>query len=140
MQVYHFKSISNIRNCVCWCCTIGQFEYGDGRCIIINNLYHDFLLTAQHFIYALTLRNNISILSLPKRLSLGFLLTDELFALSAPNEKRHPHYLLGRVYVFIYSGGFSLVGILLATAIPDLLSYHLDFSIIAFCGHDYSYV
>ncbi len=26
---------------------------------------------------------------------------------------------------------FSLVGILLATAIPDLLSYHLDFSIIA---------
>ncbi|WP_171492844.1 AzlC family ABC transporter permease, partial [Acinetobacter seifertii] len=54
-----------------------------------------FFLTAQHFIYALTLRNNISILSLPKRLSLGFLLTDELFALSAPNEKRHPHYLLG---------------------------------------------
>ncbi len=36
-----------------------------------------FFLTAQHFIYALTLRNDISILSLPKRLSLGFLLTDE---------------------------------------------------------------
>lgn len=31
-----------------------------------------FFLTAQHFIYALTLRNDISILSLPKRLSLGF--------------------------------------------------------------------
>ena len=28
-------------------------------------------------------------------------------------------------------GGFSLVGILLATALPNLLNYHWDFSIIA---------
>ncbi|MEQ1086636.1 AzlC family ABC transporter permease [Acinetobacter seifertii] len=91
-----------------------------------------FFLTAQHFIYALTLRNDISILSLPKRLSLGFLLTDELFALSAPNEKRHPHYLLGAgICFYLFWVVFSLAGILLATAIPDLLSYHLDFSIIA---------
>lgn len=46
-----------------------------------------FFLTAQHFIYALTLRNDISALSLSKRLSLGFLLTDELFAVCASGEK-----------------------------------------------------
>ncbi|MDR2250660.1 AzlC family ABC transporter permease [Acinetobacter sp.] len=91
-----------------------------------------FFLTAQHFIYALTLRNDISILSLPKRLSLGFLLTDELFALSAPSEKRHPHYLLGAgICFYLFWVVFSLAGILLATAVPNLLSYHLDFSIIA---------
>ncbi|NUF39385.1 AzlC family ABC transporter permease [Acinetobacter lactucae] len=91
-----------------------------------------FFLTAQHFIYALTLRNDISILSLPKRLSLGFLLTDELFAVSAPFEKRSSEYLLGAGLCFyLFWVAFSLMGILLATVIPDLLNYHLDFSIIA---------
>ncbi|MBJ8436002.1 AzlC family ABC transporter permease [Acinetobacter lactucae] len=91
-----------------------------------------FFLTAQHFIYALTLRNDISILSLPKRLSLGFLLTDELFAVSAPLEKRRSEYLLGAGLCFyLFWVAFSLVGILLATVIPDLLNYHLDFSIVA---------
>ncbi|WP_224991405.1 AzlC family ABC transporter permease [Acinetobacter pittii] len=91
-----------------------------------------FFLTAQHFIYALTLRNDISILSLPKRLSLGFLLTDELFAVSAPLEKRRSEYLLGAGLTFyLFWVIFSLVGILLATVIPDLLNYHLDFSIVA---------
>ncbi len=91
-----------------------------------------FFLTAQHFIYALTLRNDISILSLPKRLSLGFLLTDELFAVSAPFEKRSSEYLLGAGLCFyLFWVAFSVVGILLARVIPDLLNYHLDFSIVA---------
>ena len=51
-----------------------------------------FFLTAQHFIYALTLRNDVSILPLSKRLTLGFLLTDELFAVSVPNEKKHGEF------------------------------------------------
>jgi len=91
-----------------------------------------FFLTAQHFIYALTLRNDISAFSLPKRLSLGFLLTDELFAVCASGEKRQPEYLLGAgLSFYLFWVVFSLVGILLATVIPDLLNYHLDFSIIA---------
>ncbi|ENV92350.1 hypothetical protein F937_01744 [Acinetobacter calcoaceticus ANC 3680] len=91
-----------------------------------------FFLTAQHFIYALTLRNNISILPLSKRLSLGFLLTDELFAVCASGEKRQPEYLLGAgLSFYLFWVVFSLVGILLATVIPDLLNYHLDFSIVA---------
>ncbi|WP_459661122.1 branched-chain amino acid ABC transporter permease [Acinetobacter calcoaceticus] len=91
-----------------------------------------FFLTAQHFIYALTLRIDISILPLSKRLSLGFLLTDELFAVCASGEKRQPEYLLGAgVSFYLFWVVFSLVGILLATVIPDLLNYHLDFSIVA---------
>ncbi|KHN67128.1 branched-chain amino acid ABC transporter permease [Acinetobacter calcoaceticus] len=91
-----------------------------------------FLLTAQHFIYALTLRNDISILPLSKRLSLGFLLTDELFAVCASGEKRQPEYLLGAgLSFYLFWVVFSLVGILLATVIPNLLNYHLDFSIVA---------
>lgn len=91
-----------------------------------------FFLTAQHFIYALTLRNDISILPLSKRLSLGFLLTDELFAVCASGEKRQPEYLLGAgLSFYLFWVVFSLVGILLATVIPDLLNYHLDFSIVA---------
>jgi len=91
-----------------------------------------FFLTAQHFIYALTLRNDISTLSLSKRLSLGFLLTDELFAVCASGEKRQPEYLLGAgLSFYLFWVVFSLVGILLATVIPDLLNYHLDFSIVA---------
>jgi len=91
-----------------------------------------FFLTAQHFIYALTLRNDISALSLSKRLSLGFLLTDELFAVCASGEKRQPEYLLGAgLSFYLFWVVFSLVGILLATVIPDLLTYHLDFSIVA---------
>jgi predicted branched-subunit amino acid permease len=91
-----------------------------------------FFLTAQHFIYALNLRRDISILPLAKRITLGFLLTDELFALSAIHEKRHPHYLLGAgICFYLFWVIFSLVGVLLATAIPNLLSYHLDFSVVA---------
>lgn len=91
-----------------------------------------FFLTAQHFIYALTLRNDISAFSLSKRLSLGFLLTDELFAVCASGEKRQPEYLLGAgLSFYLFWVVFSLVGILLATVIPDLLNYHLDFSIVA---------
>ena len=47
-------------------------------------------------------------------------------------EKKHPQYLFGAGLCFyLFWVVFSLVGILLATALPNLLNYHLDFSIIA---------
>lgn len=85
------------------------------------------------FIYALTLRNDVSILPLSKRLTLGFLLTDELFAVSVPNEKKHPQYLFGAGLCFyLFWVVFSLVGILLATALPNLLNYHWIFPLLLF--------
>lgn len=91
-----------------------------------------FFLTSQHFIYALTFRNNISVLPVKQRLSLGFLLTDELFAVSLSPEKRHPDYMLGAGLCFyLFWVVFSVVGILLAHMVPNLMNYHLDFSIVA---------
>lgn len=48
--------------------------------------HYNIFLTSQHFIYALTFRNNISVLPVKQRLPLGFLLTDELFAVSLSPE------------------------------------------------------
>ena len=91
-----------------------------------------FFLTSQHFIYALTFRNDISILSAKQRLPLGFLLTDELFAVSLSPDKRHPDYMLGAGFCFyLFWVIFSVVGILLAHMVPNLMDYHLDFSIVA---------
>lgn len=91
-----------------------------------------FFLTSQHFIYALTFRPQISKLPLKQRLPLGFLLTDELFAVSLSPEKRQPEYMLGAgICFYLFWAVFSVVGILLAQVIPNLLDYHLDFSIIA---------
>lgn len=94
-----------------------------------------FFITSQHFIYGLTLRGYVSHLAARHRLAIGFLLTDELFALS---ESRRAStglsvgYLLGAGLTF-YAGWvlFSLVGIVMANAVPNLDQYHLDFSIVA---------
>ncbi|QVK24659.1 AzlC family ABC transporter permease [Shewanella dokdonensis] len=57
-----------------------------------------FFLTSQHFIYGLTLREFVTQLKLKYRLPIGFLLTDELFALSVPKVREQAlsvSYLLG---------------------------------------------
>ncbi|SAI72773.1 branched-chain amino acid permease [Bordetella ansorpii] len=94
-----------------------------------------FLITSQHFIYALSLRGFVSRLQARYRLPIGFLLTDELFALSSTKDSKRGlsvSYLLGAGLTF-YVGwvAFSLAGIVMAASIPDLDRYHLDFSIIA---------
>ncbi len=94
-----------------------------------------FLITAQHFIYGLSLRDFVSRQKLAHRLPIGFLLTDELFALSAAPHRRRTlsvRYLLGAGVIFYLSWiAFTAAGVAMATAIPDLSRYHLDFSIIA---------
>ena len=94
-----------------------------------------FFITSQHFIYGLTLREFVSCLKAKLRLPIGFLLTDELFALSESKNKRAaltPGYLIGAGLAFYLSWNvFSLMGILMASAVPDLDKYHLDYSIVA---------
>nr|WED69671.1 AzlC family ABC transporter permease [Pectobacterium colocasium] len=48
-----------------------------------------FFITAQHLIYGLTLREYVSTLKLRKRLPIGFLLSDELFALSEKKDRKN---------------------------------------------------
>ena len=91
-----------------------------------------FFLTAQHFIYALTLRGDIAKQRWFTRVGLGFLLTDELFALAAHPSKRQVPYMFGvglSFYVFWVLA--SIAGIVLASLVPNLSDYHLDFSIVA---------
>jgi len=94
-----------------------------------------FFITSQHFIYGLTLRELVSQLKLKLRLPIGFLLTDELFALSEAKTNKlasSPAYLIGAGLTFYLSWNlFSLIGILMASAIPNLDKYHLDYSIVA---------
>ena len=91
-----------------------------------------FFLTSQHFIYALTLRKDISVLASCYRIPLGFLLTDELFAVAVRKPQRRTYYLLGAGLCFYLAWVlFSLLGIYLASTVPNLSSLHLDFSIVA---------
>ncbi|MDF0533415.1 AzlC family ABC transporter permease [Shewanella sp. A32] len=94
-----------------------------------------FFLTSQHFIYGLTLREFVTQLKLKYRLPIGFLLTDELFALSVPKVREQAltvSYLIGAGLTFyLFWVLVSGVGIWLAASVPDLAKYHLDFSIIA---------
>lgn len=94
-----------------------------------------FFITAQHFLYGLTLRSHVSRMKVHHRLPIGFLLTDELFALSSANKDTGTltcGYLIGAGITFYLSWNlFSLLGILMASSVPDLDKYHLDFSIVA---------
>jgi len=102
---------------------------------VLTILVSVFLITSQHFIYGLSLRPFVARLKVGYRLPIGFLLTDELFALSSTKDQKHAlsvSYLLGAGLTF-YIGwiAFSAAGIFLAASVPDLDRYHLDFSIIA---------
>jgi 4-azaleucine resistance transporter AzlC len=94
-----------------------------------------FFITSQHFIYGLTLREFVSCLKTKLRLPIGFLLTDELFALSETKDKRTeltPGYMIGAGLTFYLSWNiFSFMGIVMASSVPDLEKYHLDYSIVA---------
>ena len=93
---------------------------------LLSILITVFFLTSQHFIYALSLREEVKPWSLKRRLSIGFLLTDELYATAMLKEKPSYAYMLGAGFSFYVSWVlFSLMGIL-----PDLSTLHLEFSIV----------
>lgn len=92
-----------------------------------------FFLTTQHLIYALSFRKEVQLFPLKQRLFIGFLLTDELFAIGVTDvKKRRFAYLAGAGLCFYFSWCvFSTLGVFLAKKIPNLAQLHLDFSIVA---------
>lgn len=101
---------------------------------IVTILISVFFITLQHLLYGLTLRENVSVLKAKHRFSIGFLLTDELFALTGTKTKQQFNvpYALGAGFSFyVFWNLFSLIGILIANSVPDLSQFHLDFSIVA---------
>jgi 4-azaleucine resistance transporter AzlC len=108
--------------------------------LIANNaslatiLFTTFIISSRHFLYGLALRQKLSRLTPKWRLSLGFLLTDELFALSANRKSFEGPYRLA--YAFSAGASFylcwllwNIIGIFAGSYLPDLTSLGLDFAI-----------
>ncbi len=110
---------------------VGMIKAGMGMgSILITTL----LITSRHFLYSMAMRPQISPLPLKWRLSLGFLLTDELFAIIARNKEKSLNrwYALGGGLSFYLTWNIaSAVGILVGKNIPDLESWGLEFAIAA---------
>jgi len=99
-------------------------------------LFSAFIISSRHFLYGLTLRDRLSPKSLRWRLSLGFLLTDELFALSGDRRAYRNRF---RLYYALGAGGsfylawnlWTFIGIVAGASLPDLTELGLDFAIAA---------
>lgn len=92
------------------------------------------LLTSQHLLYSMHMRPSLSPLPARWRMGLGFLLTDEFFALNSHQDpaKFDRWYALGVGFTFYVAWNvFTLAGILLAKTLPDLHSLGLEFFIAA---------
>ncbi|WP_046221101.1 AzlC family ABC transporter permease [Photobacterium halotolerans] len=101
---------------------------------LVTILLTTFFITSRHLLYSITMRNVISPLPLRWRLGLGFLLTDELFALCGNQspERFQPWYALGAGLWFYISWNIAtLAGIFAGKFIPNLDSLGLDFAIAA---------
>lgn len=110
--------------------TLGLLNSGAG---VITILVSVFFITSQHLLYGLTLRPHVRPFSPLQRAGVGFLLTDELFAVSVAGRQRLSFaYLFGAglsfylVWVLV-----SILGIVLAHSISDLSQLRLDFSVVA---------
>ncbi|PTC05151.1 branched-chain amino acid ABC transporter permease [Vibrio mediterranei] len=93
-----------------------------------------FFITSRHFLYGLSMRNHISVLPLRWRVVLGFLLTDELFALCGHHDpkKFDRWYALGAGLSFYLIWNIAtFIGIVIGSQIPDLQQYGLEFAVAA---------
>ena len=105
-----------------------------GGASVISILVTTLLLTSQHLLYAMHLRPLVAPLPGKWRMGLGFLLTDEFFALVSPFDRQtfNRWYALG-VGLCMYVGWniFTLLGVVLGKSIPGLDQLGLEFSIAA---------
>ena len=97
-------------------------------------LFTTFIISSRHFLYGLAFRDKLSTLPTKWRLSLGFLLTDELFALSGNKKAFKGVY---RLFYALAAGGsfylcwllWNIIGIFAGAYLPDLTTLGLDFAI-----------
>lgn len=109
----------------------GMFKAGIG---IGTMLLTTLFITSRHFLYSVSMRDNISRLSAHWRITFGFLLTDELFAVCASQTGK----AFDRWYAFGAGISFyliwniaSFVGIVAGAQFPDLNEIGLDFTVAA---------
>lgn len=93
-----------------------------------------FFITSRHFLYSVSMRSKISPLPLRWRLALGYLLTDELFALCGQqSEKQFDRwYALGAGLSFYLIWNLvTLIGIVAGSYIPAMNELGLEFAVAA---------
>lgn len=96
------------------------------------------IVNLRHMLYAATLLPHVAQLPLRWRASLGFLLTDETFAVMNRYYLMHPQAPLGHWY-FLGSGCamygnwqfWTLIGLLFGATFPQLQALGLDFAMVA---------
>jgi 4-azaleucine resistance transporter AzlC len=110
---------------------IGMLKSGAS---LFSILLTTLLVTSQHLLYGMSMRPVLAELAGRWRLVLGFLLTDEAFALTSSHgpSRFNRWYMLG-VGLTFYIGWnlYTLAGIVLGQTIPGLDKLGLDFSIAA---------
>jgi len=97
-----------------------------------------FIVNLRHMLYSATLLPHVAHLPLRWRFPLGFLLTDETFAVMNGYYLRHPRSPLGHWY-FLGSGAsmyvnwqlWTIAGLVFGAAFPQLQSLGLDFAMVA---------
>jgi 4-azaleucine resistance transporter AzlC len=108
--------------------------------LIANNaslatiLFTTLVISSRHFLYGLALRDKLKVLPTIWRYPVGFLLTDELFALSG-----HRKAFVGKlqlIYASVAGASFyicwliwNIIGIVAGSYLPDLTTLGLDFAI-----------
>lgn len=110
---------------------VGMFKAGVG---LSTMLLTTFFITSRHFLYSVSMRSKISPLPLKWRLTLGFLLTDELFAIvgNQSEQRFKPWYAFGAGFSFYLVWNLAtFVGIVAGSQIPDLQQYGLEFAVAA---------
>jgi len=96
-----------------------------------------FVVNLRHMLYAATLLPVVAALPWRWRLALGFLLTDETFAVVAerrrlaPDDRELPWYFLGSgVAMYVSWNSVTLLGLLFGSAFPQLQSLGLEYAIV----------
>lgn len=110
---------------------IGMFKAGVELGTLLVTIL---IITSRHFLYSISMREKISPLPLHWRLGLGYLLTDELFALcgSQPNKTFNKWYALGVGGTFYLVWNLSsFVGIIMGNHFPNLGEVGLEFAVAA---------
>ncbi|MEZ8143829.1 branched-chain amino acid ABC transporter permease [Enterovibrio norvegicus FF-33] len=95
-----------------------------------------FVISARHLLYSVNLRQHIRILPLRWRLALGFVLTDEMYAVSAAHTERTGHFdrhyaLITGTFFYLCWNLATLVGVLGGTQFDNIEELGLEFAIAA---------
>ena len=108
---------------------LGMIKAGIG---LTSILLTTLLITSRHLLYGMALRKDVSPLPLKWRLSLGFLLTDELFAIVTTSKDHlfNRWYALGGgLSFYVFWNIATLLGIIAGQSIPNMENWGLDFAI-----------